>query len=47
MDQEEERSPNQENKEIYQEIENKSIRDKSLENRRKDSRKPLYLYRYE
>jgi hypothetical protein len=54
MDQEEEKSNTSENnfkydkdKEIYQEIENKSVRDKSMENRRKDSQKPLYLYRYE
>jgi hypothetical protein len=54
MDQEKEKSKTSENnfnddknKEIYQEIENISIRNKSLENRRKDSQKPLYLYRYE
>jgi hypothetical protein len=53
MDQEKEKSKtsennfNDKNKEIYQEIENISIRNKSLENKRKDSQKPLYLYRYE
>jgi hypothetical protein len=54
MDQEEEKSRTSENnfnenksKEIYQEIENKSVREKSLKNSRKDAQKPLYLDRYE
>jgi hypothetical protein len=38
---------NDKNKDVDQKIENKSVRDMSLENSRKDAQKTLYLDRYE